>query len=63
MAKSKFTGKVQDRPKLNSYTLIVRDDRNFLSLEQVKAVDVAGAKALGGPGVLFVLKGHPEVVG
>jgi hypothetical protein len=34
---------------------------NVISFEQVKAVDVKGAKELGGPGVLFVLKGHPEI--
>ena len=62
MAKSKFKGKVQNRPKLNSYTLVVSD--GVVEFLQVKAIDVEGAKALYPSSIPIqaVVKGHPEVV-
>ena len=64
MPKSKFKGKVQSRPKLNSYTLVTSNAKGDVSYEQVKAIDVDGAKALAenGQTLLNVLKGHPELV-
>jgi hypothetical protein len=64
MPKSKFEGKVQGRPKLVAYTLVIKT-HSGIRFARVKAIDVDGARSLSDPGdaVLCILKGHPDTVG